>query len=202
MEGIESTDAFRDRRTLIEMDEQTARRLVNLELGSYLNKGNTGCVFDGKRGRAIKISCGLPSTWTWYETLLEKMTSSEMKSEWSVCCKVYDWDLIDNALIGEGKNKWVVEKVVWWVEMEKLYPISSSEGVELIRYWYDMYELEKGLESKKRDSILMSAIKDFYQRLVRMKKNGYLHLDFGPNNIMKDKFGRFKLVDLESIIPL
>lgn len=156
-------------------------------LGKEIGSGVDGQVFEkqGDDGRVIKLSIkddfnAFENAWLIYSCQPKHFVS------------VFDFGCLSN--------------IIYWVEMEKLLPISEDEQ----RIFHTLISHEDANKQKLSSYhhgwfIMANELSEWFsldkekikQFCLSIQTSPILHGDLHPRNVMKDKNGNYKLVDFD-----
>lgn len=113
--------------------------------------------------------------------------------------------LFNRKFLGAPNN--IQQFILYYYSMEKLEKISDDESKVFHSILsHEDRGIEKNFSNKKIEDalILLNRGLDFNFKNImffctELKKVNIIHKDIHPRNIMKDKFGKFKLIDFDRI---
>lgn len=160
------------------------KRLGDVGSSKLLGWGGEGFVYGYGYGRVLKVNLNLYNTWREAKREIEGVMRVIRREGNESIATVYNWGFLRER--------------VWYIEMEKLKPLSSEDVEAFKRYdeyykvrenWSDIDRLKPRSESGRRMKELMIGLRRFPGQ----------HIDFLSFNVMKSgRTGRWKAVDLES----
>ncbi len=154
------------------------------KFGALLGFGDDGYVYDYD-GRAFKFACENLYTATVAIQRIQRIYCNPNK----YIVKIHSYNFY---------------KENYWYEMDKLYPLSEKEYSIFYEIFINQDEVHSGftsewilhLDKKYRKSRQHRKMLKFLKRIRNLP---ITHLDLHGGNIMKDKAGNYKLIDVESI---
>lgn len=109
--------------------------------------------------------------------------------------------IFDYKFLGKFQKKLTYNKqnyILFYSIMEKLNKLTDDEK----RVFHTVISLKENFYQKTLNELngyLLFSVEKVKLFLNQIKKSKINHLDFGTQNIMKDDFGNFKLIDLDRL---
>lgn len=184
--------------------EKVCPEKLNFDISHRVGDGADGEVFELKNGQILKLCIH----YDWGDTFsfenLSKVLDYLKNNQVSHFAQVYDFSYLgeyERNLYGDKKQKYFL----YYYTMERLEKISEDEKKVFHSILsHEDRNIEKNFSILKIKEMLrgMSMGLDFDIKNVilfceQINKSSIYHKDIHPRNILKDKQGRFKLIDFD-----
>lgn len=170
-------------RLLKEISKHSKKAFIDInKVGRYLGSGGEGFVYGYGRGRALKINL---NTYEGDKEEIERALRWVVETKPIVVARVYRYGWLREGL--------------WWIEMERLRQLEGRECDKFSEYVGKYYHKKKDARILRPRTEIGKRRREFLIgiREIREKYKLY-HNDVLGINVMKDRLGRWKLIDVES----